>query len=121
MQQPVVQFWTAIHGKNFSGGTLNRFQKLLHVGNILSVLVGALPAKLCRVSAYSLAHDALSGSFEWQFDGWLIPGSARKAMLFNMDSNKRSAFALVSASQAGRLERLARCLKRVVSVDSYRL
>ena len=31
MLQPVIQFGTAIHGKSFSGGALNRFQKLLHV------------------------------------------------------------------------------------------
>jgi hypothetical protein len=31
MQQPVIQFWTAIHGKGFSGGALNRFQKPMHV------------------------------------------------------------------------------------------
>ena len=35
--QPVIQFGTAIHGKGFSGGALNRFQKLLHVLNLLSV------------------------------------------------------------------------------------
>ena len=29
--QPVIQFGTAIHGKSFSGGALNRVQKLLHV------------------------------------------------------------------------------------------
>ena len=38
VQQPVVQFGTAIHGKSFSGGALNRVQKLLHVANLLSVL-----------------------------------------------------------------------------------
>jgi hypothetical protein len=37
MQQPVIQFGTAIHGKSFSGGASNRFQKLMHVGNFLSV------------------------------------------------------------------------------------
>ena len=31
--QPVIQFGTAIHGKSFSGGALNRIQKLLHVAN----------------------------------------------------------------------------------------
>ena len=31
MLQPVIQFGTAIHGKGFSGGALNRFQKLMHV------------------------------------------------------------------------------------------
>ena len=35
--QPVIQFGTAIHGKSFSGGALNRIQKLLHVGIFLSV------------------------------------------------------------------------------------
>ena len=35
--QPVVQFGTAIHGKSFSGGALNRVQKLLHVVDLLSV------------------------------------------------------------------------------------
>jgi len=29
--QPVIQFGTAIHGKSFSGGALNRTQKLMHV------------------------------------------------------------------------------------------
>jgi hypothetical protein len=28
---------TAIHGKSFSGGALNRFQKLMHVLNLHSV------------------------------------------------------------------------------------
>jgi hypothetical protein len=28
--QPVVEFGTAIHGKDFTGGALNRFQKPLH-------------------------------------------------------------------------------------------
>jgi hypothetical protein len=37
VQQPVIQLGTAIHGKSFSGGTLNRFQKLMHVVNLLSV------------------------------------------------------------------------------------
>jgi hypothetical protein len=31
MQQPVIQLGTAIHGKVFSGGALNRFQKPLLV------------------------------------------------------------------------------------------
>ena len=35
--QPVVQFGTAIHGKGLSGGASNRFQKLVHVENPLSV------------------------------------------------------------------------------------
>ncbi len=35
--QPVVQLRTAIHGKSFSGGALNRAQKLLHARNFLSV------------------------------------------------------------------------------------
>jgi hypothetical protein len=35
--QPVIQFRTAIHGKSFSGGALNGFQKLVHVGIVLSV------------------------------------------------------------------------------------
>ncbi len=30
VQQPVVEFGTAIHGKDFTGGALNRFQKPLH-------------------------------------------------------------------------------------------
>jgi hypothetical protein len=38
MQQPVIQFGTAIHGKSLSGGALNRVQKLLHVVILLSVL-----------------------------------------------------------------------------------
>jgi hypothetical protein len=37
MLQPVIQLGTAIHGKSFSGGASNRFQKLLHVRNLLSV------------------------------------------------------------------------------------
>jgi hypothetical protein len=36
--QPVIQFGTAIHGKSFSGGTLNCVQKFLHVLDPLSVL-----------------------------------------------------------------------------------
>jgi hypothetical protein len=35
--QPVIQFGTAIHGKNLSGGVLNRCQKLLHVTHFVSV------------------------------------------------------------------------------------
>ena len=35
--QPVIQFGTAIHGKSLSGGALNRFQKLVHAANLLSV------------------------------------------------------------------------------------
>jgi hypothetical protein len=38
MLQPVIQFGTAIHGKSFSGGALDRTQKLLHDVDILSVL-----------------------------------------------------------------------------------
>ena len=37
MQQPVIQLGTAIHGKRFSGSTLNRVQKLLHDRTLLSV------------------------------------------------------------------------------------
>jgi hypothetical protein len=37
MQQPVIQLRTAIHGKSFSGGALNRVQKPLHVRSFLSV------------------------------------------------------------------------------------
>jgi hypothetical protein len=37
MLQPVIQLGTAIHGKGLSGGASNRFQKLLHVLNLLSV------------------------------------------------------------------------------------
>jgi hypothetical protein len=33
--QPVIQLGTAIHGKSFSGGALNRAQKLLHCVDIL--------------------------------------------------------------------------------------
>jgi hypothetical protein len=29
--QPVIQLRTAIHGKSFSGGALNRAQKLMHL------------------------------------------------------------------------------------------
>jgi hypothetical protein len=36
--QPVIQFGTAIHGESFSGGALNRVQKLRRVGNNVSVL-----------------------------------------------------------------------------------
>jgi hypothetical protein len=36
--QPVIQFGTAIHGESFSGGALNRDQKLRRVGNNVSVL-----------------------------------------------------------------------------------
>ena len=32
--QPVIQFGTAIHGKSFSGGALNRCQKLRHFLNL---------------------------------------------------------------------------------------
>ncbi|MGD0733348.1 MAG: hypothetical protein ABR956_18940 [Terracidiphilus sp.] len=39
MQQPVIQFGTAIHGKSLSGGALNRVQKLLHVVNFLSIQI----------------------------------------------------------------------------------
>lgn len=38
MLQPVIQFGTAIHGESFSGGALNRVQKLRRVGNNVSVL-----------------------------------------------------------------------------------
>jgi hypothetical protein len=31
MLQPVIQLRTAIHGKSFSGGALNRAQKLMHL------------------------------------------------------------------------------------------
>jgi hypothetical protein len=37
MLQPVIQLGTAIHGKRFSGGALNRVQKLLHSVDILSI------------------------------------------------------------------------------------
>jgi hypothetical protein len=37
MQQPVIQLGTAIHSKGFSGGALNRSQKLMHVSNLLAV------------------------------------------------------------------------------------
>jgi hypothetical protein len=37
VQQPVIQFGTAIHGESFSGGALNRFQKLMQFADILSV------------------------------------------------------------------------------------
>ena len=36
VQQPVIQFGTAIHGKSFSGGALNGFQKLLHAAHFVS-------------------------------------------------------------------------------------
>ena len=37
MLQPVIQLGTAIHCKGFSGGAMNRVQKLMHVSNLLSV------------------------------------------------------------------------------------
>jgi hypothetical protein len=36
VQQPVVQLGTAIHGDSFSGGALNRAQKLSHAFGISS-------------------------------------------------------------------------------------
>ena len=45
--QPVIQLGTAIHGKSFSGGALNRFQKLLHVAHLT-----LRPALKCVVVPY---------------------------------------------------------------------
>jgi hypothetical protein len=37
VQQPVIQFGAAVNGKSFSGGILNRGQKLLRFAHSLSV------------------------------------------------------------------------------------
>jgi hypothetical protein len=37
VQQPVIQFGSAVHGKSLSGSALNRFQKLMHSVCHLSV------------------------------------------------------------------------------------
>jgi hypothetical protein len=54
--QPVVQFGTAIHGKHLSGGALNRVQKLLHVGNFLSV-----QRKTCESTTWILTNRGVRG------------------------------------------------------------
>jgi hypothetical protein len=54
VQQPVVQFGTAIHVKDFTGGTLNRFQKPLRAQNVSSPsCFGAFPSSLESAQAYS--------------------------------------------------------------------
>lgn len=48
VQQPVVQFRTAIHGNGLSGSALNCFQKLVHVRKTLSIR-GKMAKNSCSV------------------------------------------------------------------------
>jgi hypothetical protein len=76
MLQPVIQLGAAIHCKGFSGGALNRFQKLMHVSNLLTVLreksrntIGILANRPIRLGVTSATPGLSRSKYERSHDG----------------------------------------------------
>jgi hypothetical protein len=96
MLQPVIQLGTAIHGKSFSGGALDRAQKLLHCVDILF-----LKKRKKRSSSVGILANPHGGGLRGGDHTELAPLAAGKRVVF-ADSCRRRHLAAHEAAIRGR-------------------